>query len=93
MSVLVSVIAIVGVIYFNYQDKKQAKKITHKYINKPFLTRRKAALKKPSSLPKGRVLSFSLLFQFRGKGEVIFRLKSAFLLECLCRISCTNMFF
>jgi dolichol kinase len=26
MSVLVSVIAIVGVIYFNYQDKKQAKK-------------------------------------------------------------------
>lgn len=27
MSVLVSVIAIVGVIYFNYQDKKQAKKI------------------------------------------------------------------
>lgn len=62
MSVLVSVIAIVGVIYFNYQDKKQAKKITHKYINKPFLTRGEAALKKPSSLPKGRVLSFSLLF-------------------------------
>lgn len=52
MSVLVSVIAIVGVIYFNYQDKKQAKKITHKYINKPFLTRREAALKKspPHSL-------------------------------------------
>lgn len=51
MSVLVSVIAIVGVIYFNYQDKKQAKKITHKYINKPFLTRWKAALKKALLTP------------------------------------------
>lgn len=51
MSVLVSVIAIVGVIYFNYQDKKQTKKITHKYINKPFLTRGEAALKKALLTP------------------------------------------
>lgn len=30
MSVLVSVIAIVGVIYFNYQDKKEALKNNNK---------------------------------------------------------------
>lgn len=65
-SVFVTIVAIVGVIYFNYQDKKQAKKVTHKYTNKPFLTRGKSCPKKPSSLPKGRVLSFSLLFQFLG---------------------------
>lgn len=72
MSVLVSVIAIVGVIYFNHQDKKQAKKITYKYINKPFLTRGEAALKNPPHSLKGEFSLSPYCSNFGAKARSFF---------------------